>query len=227
MNNKTKLSLTFLAVLSLMLLPMAIAQPTGGNVTVVGSSEKGAGSVSETVGIEGGNVTNVNISGSSITGRWAGFYGNVSGGVKLTDSSSNSFYEWSVTDMTGAVVYATNTTVADWTGGNIAPATYDQMPSFIIGSTTDNYNSTFTASEVFTSSSLTENDVNYTSTWQNGAQGTLRTYSLYSAADNALIFAGKAQDNVNSFKAGEQLDYQVLVPASSTITNYNFYLELP
>ena len=225
--NKTNMSLVFLAILSLMLVPFAIAQPTGGNVTVVGNSETGTGTSSETVGIEGGNVTNVNVSGTSITGRWAGFYGNISGGVKLTDSVANSFYEWTVSDMTGAVVYATNTTVADWTGANIAPATYAQMPSYVVGDVTDTYNATFTASELFTSSSLSEANTNFTNTWQNGAQGTLRTYSLYSAADNAIIFAGKAQNDVNSFKGTNTTDYQILVPATSAVSNYNFYLELP
>ena len=221
---KKNMWLVFLVLISLSIMPLASAAPTGGQVTA-GASERGTESSSQTVNAEGGNVTYVDVTGTSITGRWAGFYGNVSGGIKLTDSSANSFFEWTVSNVSGAVVYATSAAVSDWTDANIVAATNAMMPSYVNGTYTDNFTNTFAASEAFTSASITEASTPYAATWQSGAQGTLKTYALHATAEGANIFAGKAQDDVAGFK-GTSVDYQIIVPAQSSVA-YNFYLELP
>ncbi len=225
----TKRGILFLmAIISLFAINLAVAQPTGGNITQ-GLSERGIGSGSESVGIESGNVTNVNVTSIAITTRWAGFFGQVSGEIFLGDSSGNKFFEWTVSNVTGAVVFATNTTVSDWTNSNIVAANNSVLPPYLKTSASDNYNNTFNATDTFSSLSITESNTSYTETFQNGTRGTLRTYALHSTADDALIFAGIAQDNAESFKTNgttsTKTDYQLLLPAQS-ITTYNFYLEL-
>ncbi len=201
----------------------ASAAPVGGSVST-GTSERMADSSAGQVSLTGGNVTEVNVTGYSSTSRWGGFYGEISGGIRLADSSSNVFYEWTVSNVTDAVVYAANDTVSSW--ASVAAATVSDMPSYLQAAASDNFTNTFTASEAFTSPSLSVASVPYTSTWQNGAQGSLKTYALKEGS--TLIWAGKAIADTNSFKGGsDTVDYQILAPANSGETTYYFYVELP
>ena len=202
------------------IMPLAFAAPTGGSVDEL-AQETGAAAAVESVNIEGGNVTGVNVSTTSITGRWAGFWGNITGGVELADSSANKFYEWTVSNMDGAVVYVSNGTVEDF--ASLAAATVSDLPSYITTAATDNFSNTFTATENFNSSSIS----NIASTPYAVSLGgsSLKTYALKDT-DGDLVWAGKAQNNATGFN-GETLDYQILVPADSTVVTYNFYLELP
>ena len=177
------------------------------------------------VTIDGGNVTPVNIVSNVITSKWAGFFGNISGSLQLTDSSAHKFYEWTISDMTGAVVYAASTTITDWTGGNIAPLDASTAPAWIVGTATDNFSNTFSVTETFTSSSLSEATTPYAESYNNSGVGTLKTYALYSTTDTADIWAGKVIDDTEGFQ-GDTVDYQILLPAQ-TGTQYSFYLELP
>lgn len=206
-------------------LAMASAAPGGANATA-GASETGIGSSVTTVDAEGGNVTYVEIDSTVITSRWAGFYGNVSGSLLLGDATGNTYYQWTVSDMTGAVVYAANNSVTDWTGANIVPLTNSEAPEWVNGTNTDNFTGTFNANELFTSSSLSEAGTPYATTFNSsGVAGDLKTYALYSSADNVNIWAGKVVDDTDGFN-GDSADYQILLPAQ-TGTTYSFYLELP
>ena len=220
-----KVTLTILvAIFAISLMNFALADPVGGSVTT-GASSSMAASAAGTVNLTGGNVTEVNVSGYSSTTRWGGFYGEISGGIRLADSSSNVFYEWTVSNVTNAVVYAANGTISSW--ASIAAATASDMPSYLQQAASDNFTNTFTASEAFTSPSLNVAGTSYALTWQNGAQGSLKTYALKDGS--TLIWAGKAIADTTSFKGGsDTVDYQILAPASNSgNTLYYFYLELP
>ncbi len=200
-----------------------MGQPTGGTLAT-GTTESWSGTTSTSTGIQGGNITEANITGYAQTDRWAGFWGEITGGVRLADSSANVFYEWTVSDVTDSVIYAANGTVSNW--GTVAAAGVGDMPAFLTTAATDNYTNTFGSTEAFNSSSLNIASTPYTSTWQTGSQGALKTYALKDADDTDLIWAGKAIADTASFASGT-LDYQVLVPAYTSSISYNFYLELP
>ena len=53
-----------------------------------------------------GNITELNIVGTTITQTWQGFVGNVSGTITLDDSENNTLINWSLGDPEGEV-YAT------------------------------------------------------------------------------------------------------------------------
>jgi len=215
-----------IALLVLLAIPLAYAAPDGATVTV-GSSERGASNPAGTADIEAGNVTEVNISGTAITTRWAGFYGNISAGLVLSDAANNKFYEWTVSNVSGSVVYAADATISDWSTTNIVAATDADMPAFLTEDTADNYTNTYNAQETFTSATFSIDNTNYVATYSNGAAGNLKSYSLKATTENALIWAGKALDDEAAFNGG-QVDYQILVPVDgATTTTYNFYLELP
>ncbi len=215
-----------IAILVLLAMPLAYAAPDGATVTV-GATERGTSNAAGTATTEAGNVTEVNVSGTAITTRWAGFYGNISAGLVLSDAANNKFYEWTVSDVSGSVVYAANTTVSDWSTTNIVAATVADMPAFLTGTTADNYTNTYNAQETFTSATYSIANTNYATTYSSGAAGNLKSYSLKATTENALIWAGKALDDETAFDGG-QVDYQILVPVDgTTTTTYNFYLELP
>ena len=215
-----------MAILVLLAMPVALAAPDGATVTV-GPSERGSSNAAGTASIEAGNVTEVNVSGTAITTRWAGFFGNISAGLVLSDAANNKFYEWTVSDVTGSVVYATNATVSDWSTTNIVAATTADMPAFLTQATPDNYTNTYNLQGTFTSATYSIANTNYAATYSNGVAGNLNSYSLKATTENALIWAGKALDNEVAFNGG-QVDYQILVPVDgTTLTTYNFYLELP
>ncbi len=202
-----------------------LAEPSGATLTP-GASQTTVLPAAQSLNIQGGNVTYVDVRGGIITTRWGGFYGNVTGEARLGDGGGNYYYIWTVTDPTNAVVYVSTDSITNWDFTSFRPAAVGDMPGYLQVVATDNFSATFTQSEVFNSASLSIPVTLYTTTWQNGAQGTLKTYALYNAVDNAVVWAAKAQNNALSFQSGKTVDYQLLVPAQSAIP-YNFYLELP
>jgi hypothetical protein len=223
MNGKMLGSILLVLAFTVILASLVLAAPTGGNIAT-GPSERGAGSSSGTTTAQGGNVTQINVSGTAITGRWAGFYGSISGNITLSDASSNNFYAWTITNFTGAVVYAANSTVSTW---NLVPLNNSIAPIGIQTAAADNFNNTFTSTGTFTSSSMSVNTVPLTNTYQGGTVGTLKTYALVTGDGLVNVWAGVAQWNTTSFKTGQRVDYQIIAPTKVAGTTYNFYLELP
>ncbi|MFH1590415.1 MAG: hypothetical protein ABIC95_00665 [archaeon] len=216
--------LIILAVLAVA--QVAMAQPFG-VTTENGTQKTGTGTTATSVAITGGNVTEVNITAAQITGRWAGFWGSITAGINLTDGVQT-FYAWTVSNVTGAAVYAVNGSVTDWDLMQRANDTH--MPVNLQGEATDNFNNTFNSSETFTvGTSRSIDNVKYAMTWQDGVQGTLlKSYALTTSDTNAEIFAAKAVGDADSFINGVEADFQLIVPAQSAYaTPYEFYLELP
>lgn len=215
----------------LLVVPFALAAPSAADITAGTAESYTYTPTTTTTSVNGGEVQEVNVSGSVVTSKWVGFYGQVSGSILLGDSSGNVFYQWTVSDPTGAVVYAANGSVSTWDTTNIQPLYASDagwLPSFML-SGADSFNTTFVNQETFTSNSLTINSVNYTTTWQGGSQGTdFKTYALKAVNDNAIIWAGKAVADKTAFN-GNTADYQILagVNSLSGTTTYYFYLELP
>jgi hypothetical protein len=59
-----------------------------------------------------GNVTELTITGSSITQSWQGYFGNVSGTIQLADGSNNVMYNWSLASPEGEIYASTNNSIA-------------------------------------------------------------------------------------------------------------------
>lgn len=222
---KGKIIMLMLAIIVLSF-SMVAAAPSGGDATA-GTSETGTSTSTTTVNIDGGNVTYVDVNSDVVTSRWAGFFGNVSGSLFLSDASANNFYQWSISSMTGAVVYAASGTVSDWAAGSsIVPLNNSNAPAYVNGVYTDNFTQTYAANEAFTSSTYNIAATPYATTYNSsGVAGNLKTYALYSITDAETIWAGKVVDDADGFD-GTTVDYQILLPAQ-TGTTYSFYMELP
>ena len=160
--------------LTAMLASLVSAAPTGGTL-VNGTTEHGNNSASTTRTIAGGNVTEVNVSGTSHDRKMGRLFGNLAGSLQLSDSAANKFYEWTVSDFTNSVVYATTASVSRLVHSNIVSLNGTTAPVSVGSAGSDSYNNTFGLSEAFSSASIGPVVANYTTTL--GA-GTLKTYAL-------------------------------------------------
>src|SRR3989338_8064271 len=95
------------AAVALLLVSLAYADPQGPTNIARGSSERAPSNAPTQVQAEAGNVTSLQIVATKITSRWQGFYGNITGNITLSDSSSNSMYNWMETAPRGEI-YAVN-----------------------------------------------------------------------------------------------------------------------
>lgn len=92
------------------------ASPSGASVTPVTNTTSDFTSVSpESHAAIAGNITAINLTGSSTTQAWSGYYGNVSGEIKLADSSGNSMYNWTSDATVPGEVFASNISSVTWT----------------------------------------------------------------------------------------------------------------
>lgn len=60
-----------------------------------------------------GNVSQIMISGYSVTQMWQGYYGNISGGITLADSSGYQFLNWTLANPEGEIYASMNSSI-DW-----------------------------------------------------------------------------------------------------------------
>ena len=66
--------------------------------------------------VQAGNVTELNLSGGAITEHWAGFYGEISGNISLSNSDGDVFYNWAGLGAPEGEVFASNESSVDWSG---------------------------------------------------------------------------------------------------------------
>jgi len=87
-------------------------QPFGANYTEI-KTERAPADLAQDHEAIAGNVTELVINGFSTTQSWQGYFGNVSGAIKLSDASDNQMYNWSLASPEGEI-YATTTTSIAW-----------------------------------------------------------------------------------------------------------------
>jgi len=91
----------------------ALALPFGANYTQEATSRAPADSPANHSALAG-NVTEITVTGFTVTQSWQGYFGNVSGTIWLADSSDNVFYNWSLASPEGEVYASINGTSIDW-----------------------------------------------------------------------------------------------------------------
>ncbi|MFH1801965.1 MAG: hypothetical protein ABH864_00775 [archaeon] len=62
-----------------------------------------------------GNITEMVITAYSTTQSWQGYVGNISGAIRLADTSGDVLYNWSLANPSGEIYASTNSTIT-WTG---------------------------------------------------------------------------------------------------------------
>jgi len=114
---KTVLTVIVLARLVLFLFMIILfqsfftqAQPSGGTISP-GTPETAPADSAGSVEAQAGNVTQIDITGYSVTQSWQGYFGNVSGTIELTDGNNNTLYNWTLASPEGEVYASTNSSI--------------------------------------------------------------------------------------------------------------------
>lgn len=224
------MNLTNIAVLSLILIMLTgfSAAQIEGAQTTAGNNETSTTSGTGNVTIQAGSVASVDLSQNSLTEKWAGFYGTISGS-KVLGSASDNLYTWTANSFSDAKVVATPQGDPVPTGVN----TVNDPNSFLGGefnSGVANASTTFNRTDsisLFGSSTSTAAVDTFNSSQQRSDRFTTFLYENADQANEPVYVAegsslgpGFNNDNVN---------YQMLVGVgdSASQKTYSFYLELP
>ena len=195
---------------------------------------------------QAGNLTELMISGVSVTELWQGYYGNVTGKLTLQDANNNTFYEWNLFSSTGEV-YASNTSAVTWS--NVQCVNFTGNSSEAINVTTledmfgtdatdpDGFDETFSSvySGTFFVGAKKINGSNacpqanlFNSTGPQSLHFTevLMTDNL----SRSIIFTSLTEDNHPGFD-GATWDFEMLVAdnghlGDTATTTYFFYVEM-
>jgi hypothetical protein len=144
-----KFSVLLVLVLLVGLSGLVFAAPNGANVSQVGNSGRAPINLPENNSAIAGNVTELTISGETITQAWQGYFGNVSGVITLENSGGSVMYNWSSNNPSGEV-FASNESSVTWAGitcFNLTANASTLEASFGIGANdVDGVNETFSDS---------------------------------------------------------------------------------
>jgi len=87
--------------------------PTGPTNIVLGESTHLVPYSSKQVNAIAGNVTEMNITATSQTQSWAGYFGQIRGTITLDDARNNTMYNWTLAEPRGEI-YASNRSAVTW-----------------------------------------------------------------------------------------------------------------
>ena len=227
MNKKSLLLVAFIIMLGASALA-AFAEPQGALVTL-GVEERG--NLSQNPGnatAAGGNITNVNLTATTITEAWHGFYGHIDGNITLEDSAGFRMYAWAF-GATGGEVFASRSNAVTW--GTIVAENDCNTDQALTGTGSDRTNLTFTASSntAFTvgTANIAANSACATNTYVNST-AQAATFEEVILDDTAnIVYTGLLENNAQGFDNGNY-DFQIIVPdnRTSVVETYFFYAEL-
>src|SRR5208283_510623 len=195
---------------------LAFAIQPVGNWTIISTGQY-VPNATANVTTQGGNVTNMNISSTISTTKWAGYWGNVSGSLVLApNSSSADLYSWVWSLSNGGEICA----VAAPYGFNWAAVQNTTAPSvdtvWGFGTSSDNAANTLTST-----CNIYVGGVNVTGTAGNTTGlGTFNTCALSAAATpttkSDLAFCVNIAPAGTLFNNGTG-NYQLMVPTNKTV----------
>lgn len=241
---KKEMKFNRLFVMSILVLVLAFSivsavQPFGASTVTEGASTRAPADSPQTNAAIAGNVTELTISGSSITQAWQGYFGNVTGSIQLADSSNNVLYNWSLADPEGEVYASTSNSIA-WasvacydlaTNGDALETTFG-IDNADVDGLDETFNSA-THSEFYTNSvQFAANGCNSTAVYdstQASVAGNFEEVLLTDGSD--IIFTSILEESaVNGFDGADH-DFEMLVLEDGHLTDvatttYYFYVEL-
>ena len=239
--NKIGLLKIFGVMLVFILAVWAVAAvPTGpSNINVGASSRYSVASASSASAIAG-NVTELIFQANSVTQTWQGYYGNISGSIKLGDSNNNTLYDWTAASPNGEI-YATRASGTP-TWASIACATTAQTDTedlaLNVNSVVDQdaVGRTFLNTTSFNAFYVGNVNIN---TSQDCKAVQLYNGSVAPSSDfqevllhdgSSLIYTAVIKQNANGFDNNTH-DFEMIVGedghnGDSTATPYYFYVEL-
>jgi len=181
------------------------------------------------VSLTSGNITNINISTSMSTFRWAGLFGNASGQLRLADTYGTNMFVWTGN---ANMVYACKTTNPSW--ANLVDANAADVEgafTFLANNTnaSDSYARTFTAAAHPINSNIYPALQSDYATTLSSVSTPWWTYSLKDNVPN-IVFAGKTVLSGTAYN-GDNVNFQMIIPedgtgGDETSTAWNLFVEL-
>ncbi len=229
---KTKIlilsALMVISMFAMAVMPVS-ASPGATTANEVSSTDAGpTATASSAVTTEGGNITNVDLVADSYTERWAGFYGNVTGTINLTDGTYSLYnWTWTVADE-GEVIASTASSGITWASLVNGTATeVDTAWSF--SSSSDSATSTFDSTESVTigDQTMTGTDAADTGAADGYKTAIVKDNTTVTSKDD-LLFVANIINGGSTFNS-ETHDFEMIVPTNATIgqtEQYYFYVEL-
>jgi len=206
---------------------IAMAISAAGSATEVAQTRWNDATTTANVTIEGGNISNTDVSGVSLTERWASFWGDVSGSINLTDGTDFVYsWTWAATDG-GEVCLSQDASFPFTTGAVTTAAAIDTAFGFAAGADQ--------AADTYTDASI---GVTLAETGLLTSTGT--TLLDQSSFDNVAISDGTAAaegdfafctdiDSAGTNYAGGAAHYEIMVPTTDSAgatETYFFFVEL-
>ena len=234
---KRLLLIAAMVIITMMVIGTAFADPAGTGTLTPSASSRATEDSAGQLNAQGGNVTNVDITASLVTGKWAGFYGNITGSITLENSGGAAFYNWTDASPTGEVFATRNSAVPTWASIGCADATDIATEAAELALTVgaDNLTNTFCETcgnhSAFSVSStdFTADQCTYRSNafGSAGAQVVNWDQIMLDEGNNVLYTTIIDQDTAGF--DGNNYDFQLLVAensSTSVLTNYYFYVEI-
>ncbi len=208
-------------------------------IDVLGSSSRQYDSSSSTfVEAQGGNITNINIDAISVTKSWQGYYGNITGSIKLDDADNNSFYVWNNATSLSGEVYASRNSTVQWSNVHCLNGSERTSEETYLGqfytdgdSITNTYNNTLHPSFKTGSVNITTNTCLSTNVNVNGTSQSSEFYQiLLSDGANNTIYTTLLESKKYAYN-GKLADFQLMVgenehAGNAGPTSYYFFTEL-
>jgi hypothetical protein len=197
-----------------------------GNITFL---DRFGTNTSNNITTEGGNISFQGVAASTLTDRWAGLYGNVSGHIYLTDADTGTsapLYSWDVSDPNRLVVCASTSDAYQFvSSGPGTGADVDSAWGF--GGALDNASNTFNTTTC--SLILIEGIINNTGNAKHQGASTFSTCLAKSGSGKgSLAFCTAINQTGRSFN-NQTSKYELIVPTSfgtGIVETYYMYAEL-
>lgn len=237
------LGILFVVALSLSVVGIVLAEPTGPTeaITPLSSSRFGL-NAAQTTSAFAGNVTEFNLNANSITQTWQGYFGNITGRIVLGNSNNNTLYDWTLSSPQGEIYATRLATVPTWSSIACADSTDISTEETALGVNPavdkDSVNNTFFNTTSFSTFYVGSVEINqgsqdcyatylYNST---GPQSVDFAQVLLADGSGEIIYTGLLEDDALGFD-GRTHDFQMLVgedghDGDTAPSTYYFYLEL-
>jgi hypothetical protein len=234
---------------------MILAVPSGSQIT--GLTNSSAATIApDWDNAIAGNVSELTLYGDSVTQSWQGYFGNVTGAIRLADGSGNVMYNWSLTNPSGEIYSSFNDSII-WT--NIQCFNYTAAGTFaddsgqagatsrfgmnltqleglfnITSTDVDGVDETFSLNShvaFYTNSKqFSAGECNNSKIFTQNGTGYFDEVLLYSPDTQVVVFTSILKSDALGFD-GAKHDFEMLVledgrDGNSALTPYYFYLEL-
>lgn len=202
----------------------------GANATIINTSKYQSNITSGNYTTEGGNITGVNISTNASTEKWAGFYGNTSADIRLSENNTALYmYLWAWNSSNGGVVcLSTNGLLSTFPAAGASGSDIDSAWGFTpadADSGANTYNGTGCSLQFGTE---TVSNASFVDTGNAGGFQTCALKTVVSPAKSEMLFCVNITYNGPIYN-GQAGDFEMMVPtpqAAGAFETYYFYLSL-